>query len=51
MLGIQVFLASQCKPLIDFLDDRVPLHGIIAAFATILTLHLLWDIFTVDDDA
>jgi hypothetical protein len=39
MLCIQVFLAKQCKPLIDFLDNRVPLYGIIALFATILTLH------------
>jgi hypothetical protein len=45
MLAIQVFLASQCQPLMDFLDQRVPLYGIIAVFATILTLHLLWDIF------
>jgi hypothetical protein len=45
MLAIQVFLATQCKPLMDFLNDRVPLYGIITVFATILTLHLLWDIF------
>jgi hypothetical protein len=47
ILSIQVFLATQCKPLIDFLDDRVPLYGIIAAFATILTLHLLWDLMAL----
>jgi hypothetical protein len=45
MLAIQVFLATQCKPFMDFLDDRVPFYVIIAVFATILTLHLLWDIF------
>jgi hypothetical protein len=47
ILSIQIFLATQCKPLIDFLDDRVPLYGIIAVFATILTLHLLWDLMTL----
>ena len=46
MLCIQVFLAKQCKPLIDFLDNRVPLYGIIALFATILTLHWIWDVVT-----
>jgi hypothetical protein len=45
MLAIQVFLATQCKPLMDFLDDGVPPYGIIAIFVTILTLQLLWDIF------
>jgi hypothetical protein len=45
MLAIRVFLATQCTPLMDFLDDRVPLYVIIAVFAMILTLHLLWDIF------
>jgi membrane protein implicated in regulation of membrane protease activity len=48
MLCIQVFLAKQCKPLIDFLDNRVPLYGIIALFATILTLHWIWDAVTTD---
>mmetsp|Transcript_20584 Transcript_20584/g.50526 ORF Transcript_20584/g.50526 Transcript_20584/m.50526 type:complete len:276 (-) Transcript_20584:68-895(-) len=41
MLGIQAFLASQCKPFIDFLDDHVKLHGIIALFAFILTIQLM----------
>ena len=50
MLGIQVFLTTQCKPLIDFLDDRVPLYAIITVFAIVLTLHLVWDIVTVDYD-
>jgi hypothetical protein len=44
MLCIQVFLAKQCKPIINFLDNRVPLYGIIALFATILTVHWIWDV-------
>lgn len=47
VLGIQVFLFRQCKPLIDFLDKRVPLYAIIACFAIILTFHLIWDIATL----
>lgn len=43
MLGIQGFLASQCKPLIDCLDNHVKLHGIIAIFALILTINLILD--------
>lgn len=43
MLGIQGFLASQCKPFIDFLDDHVKLHGIIAIFALMLTINLILD--------
>jgi hypothetical protein len=45
MLSIQVFLAHQCQPLIKILDDNVPLYGIIALFATVLTIHLVFDIF------
>jgi hypothetical protein len=45
MLSIQVFLARQCQPLIKILDDNVPLYGIIALFATLLTIHLVFDIF------
>ena len=41
MIAIQAFLAREFKPLIDFLDRRVPLYGIILAFAVILTLHLI----------
>mmetsp|Transcript_12672 Transcript_12672/g.29661 ORF Transcript_12672/g.29661 Transcript_12672/m.29661 type:complete len:329 (+) Transcript_12672:161-1147(+) len=44
MLGIQFFLFRQCKPLVDFLDERVPLYAIIACFAVILTGHLMLDI-------
>jgi hypothetical protein len=43
MLAIQAFLASQCKPLLDCLDKHVPLHGVIAIFATILTVNWIWD--------
>jgi hypothetical protein len=43
MLSIQAFLAREFKPLIDFLDRKVPLYGIIVAFAIILTLHLVWE--------
>jgi ABC-type multidrug transport system fused ATPase/permease subunit len=50
MLAIQVFLATQFKPLIDFLDDRVPLYGIIAVFAIVLTLSLVWDLAMEDDE-
>ena len=45
MLGIQMFLSQQCKPLIEFLDNRVPLYGIITFFATVLTLNLIWDVW------
>jgi hypothetical protein len=48
MLCIQVFLAKQCKPLIDFLDNRVPLYGIIAIFATIITVNWIWDVVTTN---
>jgi hypothetical protein len=47
MLVIQAYLANFCKPLIAFLDNRVPLYGIIALFATLLTLHVIWDIVTL----
>ena len=46
MLSIQIFVANQFKPFIDWLDDHVKLHGIIAIFATILTIQLIWDICT-----
>ena len=46
VLGIQVFLFRQCKPLMDFLDERVPLYAIIACFAVVLTGRLVWDIHT-----
>jgi ABC-type nickel/cobalt efflux system permease component RcnA len=47
VLGIQVFVFHQCKPLMDFLDKNVPLYAIIACFAIILTFHLVWDIVTL----
>lgn len=50
MLAIQVFLATQFKPLIDFLDDHVPLYGIITVFAVVLTLSLVWDLVTMERD-
>lgn len=50
MLGIQVFVASQFKPFIDWLDDHVKLHGIIAVFATILTIQLVFEIRGLDKE-
>jgi hypothetical protein len=44
MLAIQVFLATQCKPWIEWLGRHVPLHAIIALFATLLTVHWVWDL-------
>jgi hypothetical protein len=50
MLGIQVFVAAQFQPLIEWLDDHVKLHHIISVFATILTIQLIWDMTHLDDD-
>ena len=50
MLGIQIFVANQFKPFITWLDDHVKLYGIIAIFATILTIQLIWDITHLDKE-
>lgn len=39
---VTVFLA-QCKPVLDFLD-RIPLYGIVAVFATVLTVGVVIDV-------
>lgn len=43
ILAIQVLVATQCGPLIVCLDRHVPLYGIIAVFATVLTVHWIWE--------
>ena len=39
---VTVFLA-RCKPVLDFLD-RIPLYGIVGAFATVLTGGVIFDV-------
>eukprot|EP00934_Nitzschia_sp_Nitz4_P003140 Nitzschia sp. Nitz4//scaffold21_size171442//57134//57904//NITZ4_002157-RA/size171442-exonerate_est2genome-gene-0.184-mRNA-1//-1//CDS//3329542399//3130//frame0 len=51
MLAIQVFLMTQCMPLIQVLDDRLKLFHIITLFATILTIKLTWDLIRRDNSA
>jgi hypothetical protein len=41
LIVVTVFL-SQFKPVLDFLD-RIPLYGIVAVFATVLTCDVLFD--------
>ncbi|KAL7484106.1 hypothetical protein ACHAW6_009756 [Cyclotella cf. meneghiniana] len=41
------FLA-QCKPVLNFLD-RVPLYGIVATFATVLTVGVIFDVMMNDE--
>lgn len=50
VLGIQVYLFRQCKPLMRFFYEKVPLYGIISCFAVILTARLIWDIRHADVD-
>mmetsp|Transcript_29500 Transcript_29500/g.63248 ORF Transcript_29500/g.63248 Transcript_29500/m.63248 type:complete len:352 (-) Transcript_29500:835-1890(-) len=51
VLAIQVFVFRRCKPLIDFLDERVPLCAIIACFAVVLTLRLVFDVVRYNNTA
>jgi hypothetical protein len=46
LIVVTVFL-SQCKPVLDFLD-RIPLYGIVAVFATVLTGDVLFDVMMDD---
>lgn len=46
LIVVTLFL-SQCKPLLDWLD-RIPLYGIIAAFAVVLTAGVIVD--TIEED-
>ena len=46
LVVVTVFLA-RCKPVLDFLD-RIPLYGIVAVFATVLTGGVMFDIFMDD---
>lgn len=43
ILSIVVFLLAKCKPLIRWLDS-IPLYGIVAMFATILTIGVVFDV-------
>ena len=43
ILVIVVVFLRQCKPLMDCLD-RIPLYGVVALFASILSVELVWDI-------
>jgi hypothetical protein len=42
LLVVTLFL-SRCRPLLDWLDD-IPLYGIVASFATVLTASVVWDV-------
>ena len=46
MVMIQAILSNNycIQPIIKFLDNHIPLYGIISIFATILTVHLIIDI-------
>ena len=46
LVVVTVFLA-QCKPVLDFLD-RIPLYGIVAVFATVLTVGVVIDVMMDD---
>ncbi|KAL7433572.1 hypothetical protein ACHAXM_004171 [Skeletonema potamos] len=47
LIVVALFL-SRCKPLLDWLDD-IPLYGIVATFATVLTAGVVWDVFADSD--
>lgn len=47
LLVVNLFL-SQCKPILDFLD-RIPLWVIVGGFATVLTVGVLVDVFSPDE--
>ena len=47
LLVVNLFL-SQCKPILDFLD-RIPLWVIVGGFATVLTVGVLVDVFSRDE--
>ena len=46
MLTIQIFIATQCTPIIQCLDDHVKLYHVIAVFATLLTIQLIFEVKT-----
>lgn len=43
VLAVVTFFLARCKPVLDFLD-RIPLYGIISAFATVLTIGVIIDV-------
>ena len=43
VLIVVVFFLSRCKPILDWLD-RIPLYGIVAAFALVLTVGVIVDV-------
>ena len=43
VLAIVTFFLGRCKPVLDFLD-RIPLYGIVSAFATVLTIGVVIDV-------
>ncbi|KAL3802968.1 hypothetical protein HJC23_011591 [Cyclotella cryptica] len=47
VLAVVTLFLAQCKPLLDFLD-RIPLYGIVATFATALTLGVIFDVMMND---
>lgn len=47
LIVVTLFL-SKCKPLLDWLDE-IPLYGIVATFATVLTAGVVWDVFADSD--
>lgn len=47
VLAVVTLFLAQCKPVLDFLD-RIPLYGIVAAFATVLTGDVIFDIMMED---
>lgn len=47
VLAVVTLFLAQCKPVLDFLD-RIPLYGIVAAFATVLTVDVIFDVMAED---
>jgi hypothetical protein len=47
LIVVTVFL-TRCKPVLDFLD-RIPLYGVVAIFAAVLTGDVIFDVMTKDD--
>jgi cadmium resistance protein CadD (predicted permease) len=48
ILAMVTCCLARCQPLADCLD-RIPIYAVIALFATVLTLDVLYDVFMEDD--
>lgn len=49
VLAVVTLFLARCKSVLDFFD-RIPLYGIVALFAVVLTVEVVFDVFNDQDD-